>query len=247
MKIPLFIFFLFLLAALPLTRFFSGQPLLAGTLPYHHLRIAETFHDLFFQDPSITGSRLISITPYHLLLSFFTTHFNSTLTLLILTGLLHLASFLILANILNNTPRIRHLCSYFLFLYTTSTPVLASMLNPTPLAFCIFLYLSAISAFTHKKSYLSSLLFFVLSLHGFIETSISITTLYFLQRLNRQQPTFLFFFLIFYLLAFSTPLFFFAQTPTTETSSFIAEFGGLMSESIMLLLLAFIGILFIWT
>ena len=257
-KIIIFSLLTLLLISPVLIRFITQQPLFIGTIPYYNLHLAQQFwkQGVIFNDQQIQGGRLTILTPYHLLLALLiqilSKQIPNDLILTILNTLLVISTFILLIRTINTIKPLKYLTYHILILYVISIPSLSMLLSPTPLTFFLFLYISAIYLFLNKKTNYANTILFIFSLHGIFETFISIATIYFLQRINLQhtnkdqKPTKFFFFLIFYTFAFQIPKSFFITLPLTETKSFITEFGGLMSESIIPLILAFIGILFIW-
>ncbi|MBI4016716.1 MAG: hypothetical protein HY363_03410 [Candidatus Aenigmarchaeota archaeon] len=224
-----------------------GGQVFSDGLSYYHLQIAKLFWSdgVVFDYANVFGGRLVVLQPYHVLLAVFAEFFAGALAMSVLNGLLHAFSFVLIAFIMKENVYVRHLGNYFLLLYAISIPVLAGIVSPSPAVFAVFLLLVGTYLFLHGRYWLAGCVFFLLSLHGLFANIVGLAWLLFLCRFQNKSPD-LFFFLLVILLFFNFPLYFYAQLPFAEHGSFVAEFGGLSSFSLVVLLLSFIGVLFVW-
>ena len=241
----IFALFAGLLLAVPLSRF-PNTPIATGGLPYYHMQLAELWMQGIIQEyRGVADSRLIILQPYHFVLGLVAGMAGRTIdmTAVFLAIAAQLIIFILLASLLQNSLHFRHLKNYFLFIYAISMPVLLSATSPTPSAFMALLLVGAVFFFTRGKYFVAHIFLLITALHGLIGEFLALATLFFLIKSQNKDAGGVFFLLVFMLPA-NIALSFYSDMPVAETGKFISEFGGQISIGV--LLLAFIGALFIW-
>ncbi|MBI4148623.1 hypothetical protein HY490_05005 [Candidatus Woesearchaeota archaeon] len=233
-----------LVLILPAIRLIAEEPVLVGNTPYFHMRVAQEWWRQGFvvEDFTVSGGRLVVLTPYHALLAAVGFLTGDVWAMMVLSAALTVASVIVLSRIVRGISA--HLHGYFMGLYVVSMPVLMGVASPGPAAWSVLLLLIGIWAFIREWTRVSSLAFVLLSLQGANENILALAGLVFLSRAKGQELTGVFFFLISLLLGVNLPVLLFYQSPS-DLSPVIAEFGGVGMSAFMLVLAA-MGVLFIW-